>query len=71
MASGDSLRVELSKNAIEGTLKIGNEIIPVYVEKIDLKNISLRFEPAYVNDNRKMGFQNPKIIRKFVLIERY
>ena len=70
MASGDSLYVELSKDAIEGTLKIGDEIIPVYMYGIDLKNISFDCEPAYETSDGKIGFPETNIVRKFVLMER-
>ena len=70
VASGDSLHVELSKDAIEGTLKIGDEIIPVYMCGIDLKNISLDCEPVCETSDGKIRFPETKIVRKFVLMER-
>lgn len=70
MANGDSLYLELSKNAIEGVLKIEDEIIPVYVSVIDLKNLAFNCEPGYVTANGKMEFPENKIVRKFVLMER-
>lgn len=68
MSSGDSLYVELSKDAIEGTLKIGNEIFPVYVSRIDFENIS--HDLTYETSDGKISYPKIKIIRKFVLIER-
>lgn len=70
VASGDSLYVELSKDAIEGNLKIGDEIIPVYMYGIDLKNTSFDCEPAYETADGKILFPETKIVRKFVLMER-
>lgn len=70
MSSGDSLHVELSKDAIEGTLKIGNEIIPVYVIGIDVKNISWYCEPVYETADRKIRFPETKIVREFLLREK-
>lgn len=70
VASGDSLHVELTKDVIEGTLKIGDEIIPVYVFGIDLKNISLDFDPAYEAADGKIRFPETKIVREFLLREK-
>lgn len=70
MASGDSLYVELSKDAIEGTLKIRDEIIPVYMRGIDLKNISCDCEPAYEAADGKILFPETKIVREFLLREK-
>lgn len=70
VASGDSLHVELSKDAIDGTLKIGDEIIPVYMCGIDLKNISLDCEPVCETSDGKIRFPKTKIVREFVLREK-
>lgn len=70
MANGDSPHVELSKDAIEGTLKIGDEIIPIYVSGIDLKNISLNFGLVYKTSDREIEYPETKIVRKFVLVEK-
>lgn len=68
IANGDSLCVELEKDSMEGTLKIGNEEIKVYLGKIELKDVLYSEFTCNMDGNITNTF--PYIIRKFVLIER-
>lgn len=71
MATGDILHVELSKDAIEGTLKIGDEIIPVYTVGIDVKDVlpDLR-DDMVVSEDGSVKLKKTCLVREFTLREK-